>query len=170
MQRLCQQGYTQSCVSVCFMAAVCIFVCVRERYPVLSVRGDVNRSCGLCWTLIQHVVFFFFSSCFMFRPSAMESMIMVTFTPVIFSVHIFPTPPFLPLLSSKCPLLFHPPLYSPLCCFCSPSLCPFLSFCFFPLPAPLALPPGRGGTVMFMKPFNVLCNYPGNTSHHYSGQ
>lgn len=31
---------------------------------------------------------------------------------------------------------------------------------------PLALPPGSGGTVMFMNPFNVPCDYPGNTSHN----
>lgn len=34
----------------------------------------------------------------------------------------------------------------------------------------LARPSGDGGTVMFMNPFNVLCNYPGNTSHDYSRQ
>lgn len=51
-----------------------------------------------------------------------------------------------------------------------PGLCPFYSFCFFLLPGPLALPPGDGGTVTFMKAFNVLCNYPGNTCHHYSRQ
>lgn len=61
---------------------------------VLSLHSDVNFTCGLCWTLIQRVGFFFLSSCFMFRRSAMESMSMVTFTPVIFPVHLFHTPPF----------------------------------------------------------------------------
>lgn len=136
---------------------------------MLSMHNDVNCSCGLCWTLIWDVAVFFFF--FTFHVQALGDGIHDRGN--LHSCHHFcsslPLPSF-PLLPSKCPLLFHPSLYSPLCCFGSLSPCPFLSFCFFLLPAPLALPPGRGGTVMFMKPFNVLCNYPGNTSHHYSRQ
>lgn len=152
-------------VCSCVFHGCSLCLCALER--ALGAHTDVKRSCGLCWTLIRRG--FFFSSCFMFRRSAMESMSTVTFTPVIFSVHLFHTPP----SSLPSPSLHEVPFTltssSPLCVVVCCS-CPFLSFCFFPLPAPLALPPGRGGTVMFMKPFNVLCNYPGNTSHHYSCQ
>lgn len=143
-----------------------------KRVLLLPIHCDVNCSCGLCWTLMWRGCFFFFPfhvqmlsdgihehgnlhSChlFLFMSS--------TLLPFLF----------LPLVFSKCPLLFPSPLLcSPLFCFSSCSVGPFLPFCFFPFPASLALPLGRGGTVMFMKPFNVLCNYPGNTSHHYSCQ
>lgn len=147
LQSLCQQGCAHSCVSVC----VCVLSC--------ADLNDVNCICGLFWTLGQLGFFFLF----LFRCSAIESTIICDLS----SCHLYDS--FFFLFSSRCPLLLHPP--SLLCpCFCSISLCPFLSFCLFLNPAPLALPPGYRGTAMFMKPFNVLCNYPGNTSHHYSCQ
>ena len=160
---------TRVCTKLC--GCVCVCVCERESYPVLSMHNDVNCSCGSCWTPIQHVVFF--PSFFMFRRSAMESMIMVTFTPFVLSVHLFHTPPFFTPPTPPASALYSSILLSraPLCCLCSPlTVSASLISVFSSLPAPLALPPGRGGTVMFMKPFNVLCNYPGNTSHHYSRQ
>lgn len=154
---------------------LCVLCVCETAILSCSMHCDVNCSCGLCWTLVWHVCFFF-PSCFMFKCSTMESMHMVAFTTVIPSVHLFHTPAFSPpppppsspyRLPSPLPssfLLHLVLLLRPLAV--SGSLIHF----FFPLPAPLALPPSRGGTVMFMKPFNVLCNYPGNTSHHYSCQ
>lgn len=146
----------------------CAYMYVCERVILsLSMHYDVNCSCGLCWTLVRRT---FFPPCFMFRRSAMESMHMVTFTTVILSIHLFyspafSTPPYLlPSLLPSFFLLHLVLLLSPLAVSGSPF--PFFS----PLHAPLALPPSKGGTVMFMKPFNVLCNYPGNISHHYSCQ
>ena len=133
---------TRVCTKLC--GCVCVCVCERESYPVLSMHNDVNCSCGSCWTPIQHVVFF--PSFFMFRRSAMESMIMVTFTPFVLSVHLFHTPPFFapPHPSSECPLLLHPPLPRS---FVLPLLTAhcvrFPHFCFFLPPCPFSLATGQ---------------------------
>lgn len=141
---LMQIGSMRVCakvVQVCVSWLECAYVCSRALH---FMHIDVNCSCGFCWTLNRHVVVFF-SSRFMFRRSAMESFSMVTFTPVIFSVRLFHTPPFSfpPPPRQQCPLLFHPPLRCPLCAFCCRSLCPFLSFCFFPSSCPFSLATGQ---------------------------
>ena len=129
---------TRVCTKLCGCVCVCVCVCERESYPVLSMHNDVNCSCGSCWTPIQHVVFF--PSFFMFRRSAMESMIMVTFTPFVLSVHLFHTPPFFAPPPPLQRVPFTPPSSSPaLLCAASAhrSLCPLPSFLFFPPSLPL---------------------------------
>lgn len=100
-----------------------------------------------------------FSSCFMFTDGTHAHSSSPT---------LFPFSPSSPPFTALCAAVL---LYTLPCPVSAPSHClRFSRSVFFLLPAPLALPPGHVGTVMFMKPFNVLCNYPGNTSHHYSCQ
>lgn len=97
---------------------------------VLSLHSDVNFSCGLCWTLIQRVGFFF--SLFLFHVQAFSDGIHEHGN--LHSCHLscssLPHSPlslYLPLLCSKCPLNLHPPPGSP---FVQPLL---------PLPASISL-------------------------------
>lgn len=79
-----------------------------KRVLLLPIHCDVNCSCGLCWTLMWRGCFF--SSRFMFRCSVMESMSMVTFTPVIFFCSCLPHSS----LFSSSPLFSVSALYSSL--------------------------------------------------------
>lgn len=136
-------------------------VSVRELSSPVLGSFFVNYVFGLRWMLSQDVLSFFFPPllpvlCLLMKPTLTHPLL-----------HSF-QPPLPPLLVPLSVLFYVLP-----CPVSAPSHHVRFShsvFSFSLLPAPLALPPGNVGTVMFMKPFNVLCNYPGNTSHHYSCQ
>lgn len=181
---ICGSSMNGCCLGICrgfvnrgvYPVRFCV-LCVCETVILsCSMDCDVNCSCGLCWTLVWHVCFFFF---FLFHVQVLRNGIHAHGSfhychPLCSSLPhscLFTSSSFSSsssLLTALSSSIF---LSAPLGVASAPSRCVrFSHSLFFPLPAPLALPPSRGGTVMFMKPFNVLCNYPGNTSHHYSCQ
>lgn len=114
---------------------------------------DEETRCGFCWILSPGCPFF---HSFFFSSSSPSSS------------------PFFSMI--KCKLESTTSVYLlstlPLCLLMLLAFCPYIYFAviFFLVILKLAIPPGRGGTLMFIKVFNVLCNYSGNTFSYYSLQ
>lgn len=114
---------------------------------------DEETRCGFCWIVSPGCHFFiFFSS----SPPLFHHLNLFFFTikcelesaTSVFLLSVLP-------LCLIMLLSFYPSIYLAVT---------FLVVC------ELAIPLGRKGTLMFIKAFNVLCNYSGNTSFYYSLQ
>lgn len=116
----------------------CVFHDCSVHVCVCVMHSDVDCSCGSCWMMVQRV-----SLCLMIRRSAIESMNMVTFSPVIFLCSSLPHSLLSSSPSSEIGSFYYSIISARLCAASAPSHCVHSSHSFFP-PSPRPFSPAIG--------------------------